>query len=163
MNMYEFAKEMEDDAEQLYRDLASKATTVGVKTIFTMLADDEALHGKVVEILKGKNGSKDLDESFLPRVTTVFEEIRQNMENIELSTDQLKDYKIALEIEKKGFQFYKDQLEQPGDEQAMKLLKSLANQELYHIKTIENLIEMLEKPLWWVENAEFTPKDSDYL
>ncbi len=163
MNMYEFAEQMEHDAEQLYRDLASKATTVGVKTIFTMLADDEAKHGKVVEILKRKSGSENLDESFLPRVTTVFEEIRQNMDNIELSTDQLKDYRTALEIEKKGFQFYKDQLELPGDEEAMKLLKNLANQELYHIKTIENLIEMLERPHWWVENAEFTPKESDYL
>lgn len=163
MNIYEFAKKMEQDAEQLYRDLASRATTVGVKAIFTMLADDEAKHGKAVEILKNKNASHDLDDSFLPQVTTVFEDMRQNMSDLELSTDQLQDYRTALEIEKKGFQFYKEQLGIPGNKDAMQLLKSLAKQEQYHIKTIENLIEMLERPLWWVENAEFTPKESDYL
>lgn len=163
MNMYDFAAKMEQDAEQLYRDLASKATTTGVKQIFTMLADDEKKHEKAVEILRRKNGNHDLNENFLPEVTTVFEDIRKNIDNVELSTDQIEDYKLALEVEKKGYAFYKEQFGKADDEESKHLMKCLANQELYHIKTIENIIELLEQPQWWVENAEFTPKMSDYV
>ena len=33
-------------------------------------------------------------------------------------------------------------------------------QETYHHKTVENLLEFVRNPEWWVENAEFNPQDS---
>ncbi len=162
MNEFDFAIKMEQDAEKLYRDLAKKASTPGVKQIFTMLADDEAMHERALEILKRKNGGKDLNDNFIPEVTTVFEKMRDHINEIELSKDQLDDYRIALNIEKKGYAYYKEQFEKSDSPEAKHLFKSLANQEKYHIRTVENLVEMLERPKWWVENAEFTPRDSDY-
>lgn len=163
MNMYDFASIMEHDAEHLYRDLALKAPSSGVKEIFNMLADDEKKHERAVEILKNKYGAHDLDETFLPEVTTVFEDMRQHLDDIELSTDELDDYKLALKMEKRGFAYYKEQLGRMGDDESLHLLRCIANQELYHIKTLENLIDMLERPQWWIENAEFSPEDGGYL
>lgn len=163
MDMFDFAIKMEQDAEQLYRDLAQKASTPGVRQIFTMLADDEETHEQAIEILKRKNGGHGLDDSFIPEVTTVFKDLRDHISDIDLSKEQLDDYRIALDIEKKGFAYYKEQFEKSDSPEAKRLFKSIANQELYHIKTVENLVDMLERPQWWVENAEFTPKDKDYL
>lgn len=163
MDMFDFAMKMEQDAEKLYRELAVKATTIGVKQIFTMLADDEQKHERALEILKRKNGGPGLDDDFIPEVKTVFEKLRDNIDDIDISKDQLNDYRIALEIEKKGYEFFKEKFENSESEDEKRLFKSIANQEMYHMRTVENLIEMLERPKWWVENAEFTPKDSDYL
>ena len=163
MNVFDFAIKMEQDAEQLYRDLADKASTPGVKQIFTMLAEDEKKHERAIEILKRKNGGHDLDENFIPEVTTIFESLRSQINDIKLTADQLDDYRIALDIEKKGFAYFKEQFDKSDSEEAKHLFKCIANQELYHIKTVENLVDMLERPQWWVENAEFTPHDSDYV
>ena len=163
MNMFDFAIKMEKDVEQLYSDLAAKAATEGVKKIFTMLAEDEKKHLQAIEILKRKNEGKQLDDAFIPEATLIFEEMRNNIEEIELSKDQLDDYKLALDIEKKGFAFFKEQFGKSDSKETKALFKCIANQELYHVKTIENLIDMLERPRWWVENAEFTPRDEDYI
>jgi rubrerythrin len=163
MNMFDFAIKMEQDAETLYRDLSEKATTPGVKQIFTMLAEDEKKHESALEILKRKNGGRDLDDNFITDVTTVFENMKNHINDIKLSKNQLDDYRIALDIEKKGFAYYKEQFEKSDSEESKHLFKCLSNQELYHIKTVENLVDMLERPQWWVENAEFTPKESDYI
>lgn len=163
MDIFDFAIKMEQDAQQLYRDLAEKATTPGVRQIFTMLADDEATHEKAIEVLKRKNGSNKIDDSSIPEITTVFKDLKDHISEIALSKEQLDDYRIALEIEKKGFAYYKEQFEKSDTAEAKRLFKSIANQELYHIKTVENLVDMLEKPQWWVENAEFTPREGDYI
>lgn len=34
-------------------------------------------------------------------------------------------------------------------------------QESYHLRTTQNLLDMVQRPDWWVENAEFNPQDSD--
>ena len=163
MDMFDFAIKMEQDAEKLYRGLAEKASTPGVKQIFTMLADDEQKHERAIEILKRKSGGHGLDDNFIPEVKTVFQNLKDHIDDINLSKDQLDDYRIALDIEKKGFEYFKEQFEKSESPEEKRLFKSIANQEMYHIKTVENLVEMLERPQWWVENAEFTPKDSDYL
>jgi len=163
MNMFDFAIKMERDAEILYRDLAGKAATPGVKQIFTMLAEDEKKHESALELLKKERGGADLDNNFISDVTTVFENMKNHISDIKLSINQLDDYRIALDIEKRGFAYYKEQFEKSDSDESKHLFKCLSEQELYHIKTVENLVEMLERPQWWVENAEFTPKESDYL
>lgn len=163
MNMYDFAAKMEHDAEHLFRDLAAKATTPGVRNIFNMLADDEKRDEKTIAVLRRKFGNHQGKETFLPEIKTVYEDIREHLDDIELSSDQREDYQLALDIEKKGLQFYKEQLGRIGNDEAQHLLKCITLQEQYHIKTLENIIEIFDRDKWWVENAEFTPQMSDYI
>lgn len=58
MNIYQFAMQMEKDGEDFYRRLSTEATVPGLAKIFTMLADEEVKHYKVVERLSRKE--KDL-------------------------------------------------------------------------------------------------------
>ena len=77
-----------------------------------------------------------------------------------ISVDAVDDYQKAVEIEKRGMDFYKEKFAEANDPESKKLFKILMNQESYHLKTVENLLEVVQRPEWWVENAEFSPQDS---
>ncbi|MDA3958886.1 ferritin family protein [Oceanispirochaeta sp.] len=161
MDIFEFSIQMEHDAEELYRTLASKTEQTGIKKIFTMLADDEVKHAHAVEVLQKKMDTSAVKGS-MKEVQTIFASLKKESVDGILSKDLLVELRRALEIEKKGKEFYEEQFSKFDTEAGRKLFKSLSRQEEYHYMTVNNLIELVEKPEWWVENAEFTPKGDDY-
>ena len=161
MDMFEFAIKMEKDAESLYLDLSAKSKNPGIKKLLKMLADDEEKHRIAIEKLQKKSGPAE-GKGIEKEIKTVFQEIKEDFKNVNLDNDAVKDYSKALEIEKKGIDFYKEYFEKAEDETSRKLFDKLMKQESYHYKTVENLIEMIEKPQWWVENSEFNPKGDNY-
>ena len=161
MDMFKFAIQMEKDAEALYLDLSAKSKNTGISKLFVMLAEDEAKHRKNIEILQKKMDSS-VEKGIAEEIKTVFDDIRKDFKNFELEEDALKDYEKALQIEKKGMDFYKEQFDKAENDNSKKLFEKLMKQESYHYKTVENLIDMVKKPQWWVENAEFNPKGDNY-
>ena len=161
MDIFDFALEMEHDAESLYKELASKTEHPGIKNVFSKLAEDERKHAKAIEVLQ-KKLPYEKNESSIKEVTTIFKEIKMQSQTESLNDSILPELKRALEIEKKGQEYYKEKLGSVETEEGKKLFKLLSRQEAYHYQTVENLIEMVEKPEWWVEHAEFTPKGDDY-
>jgi len=161
MDMYEYSIQMEKDAEQLYLDLADKSKVGGIKKVFKMLAEDEAWHQKTIKSLQ-KKADVDSKKGSAKAIATVFEDIKHNFRNIKLEDSAVKDYERALEIEKKGIEHYKKQFAETKDQKTKDLYDLLIKQESYHLKTVENILDMVRKPEWWVENAEFTPKGDDY-
>ena len=161
MDMFEFAIKMEKDSEGLYLELSDKISNPGIKKVFKMLADDEKKHKEAIEVLQ-KKSEADPGKGSALEIKTVFDEIKNNLDSSSISNDYISDYKFALEIEKKGIDFYREQFENAEDEKSKNLFNRLMKQEKYHYKTVENLIEMVNKPEWWVENAEFNPLGDDY-
>jgi len=161
MDIFEFSIQMEHDAEDLYRTLASKTTHPGIKKIFEMLADDEVKHAKAVEVLQ-KKMSPVKNKASIGEVKTIFSEIKKKAKAEPLSEDTVAILRKARDIEKKGKEFYEEKFAELDTEEGKKLFQSLAKQEDYHYMTVDNLLEMVEKPEWWVEHAEFTPMGDDY-
>lgn len=50
MDIYEFAMQMEKEGEDYYRALAKDSASPGLVKIFTMLADEEVKHFKVIDL-----------------------------------------------------------------------------------------------------------------
>jgi rubrerythrin len=161
MDIFEFSIQMEHDAEELYRTLASKTQQPGIKRIFTMLADDEVKHAKAVEVLQKKQDPS-AEKGSMEEVQTIFASIKKEVVDDILSKDLLSELRRARDIEKKGKEFYQEQFSKLDTEAGRKLFKSLSRQEEYHYMTVDNLIDLVERPQWWVENAEFTPMGDDY-
>ncbi|MDA3785397.1 MAG: ferritin family protein [Deltaproteobacteria bacterium] len=161
MDMFEFAIQMEKDAETLYLKMAAEAPVEGIKKVLLMLAEEEARHRFTIEQLQKKQGISPAKGVAL-EIKTVFAELRHDKSIIQISEDALDDYQKALKIEEKGIQFYKEQFAKAKDEASAKLFEVLMKQESYHYKTVENVLEMVRKPQWWVEDAEFNPRDSVY-
>jgi rubrerythrin len=160
MDLFEFSIQMEKDAEELYRKMAENAPVEGIKKVLLMLAEDEVKHRVAIEQLQKKLDVPQQKGVALD-IKTVFEDLKSDEDLTNITVDAIEDYKKAVEIEKRGMAFYQEKFEEADDPVSKQLFEALMKQETYHLRTCENLLEMVQKPDWWVENAEFTPQDSD--
>ncbi len=160
MDLFEFSIQMEKDAEALYRKMAENAPVEGIKKVLLMLAEDEVKHRVAIEQLQ-KKLDVPAQKGVALDIKTVFEDMKADENITTLSVDAVEDYKKAVEIEKRGMAFYKEKFEEADDPVSKQLFEALMKQETYHLRTCENLLDMVQKPEWWVDNAEFNPQDSD--
>ncbi len=159
MDFFKFSIQMEKDAEMLYRKMADAAPVDGVKKVLLMLAEDEVRHRVAIENLQ-KKVKAEPGEGVALDIKTVFEEMKQDKELTDISVDAVADYQKAVEVERRGMEFYKEKFAEAKDPESKKLFEVLMKQEGYHLKTVENLLEVVQRPDWWVENAEFNPQGS---
>ena len=61
-----------------------------------------------------------------------------------------------LETEKKAESFYREKADEVDDDNNKRILKKIADEEHNHWVAIENVIQFLEKPNRWLENAEWS-------
>jgi len=160
MDYFEFSIQMEKDAEALYRRMAENAPAEGIKKVLLMLAEDEVRHRVAIENLrKNLDTAPEGDSAF--EIKTVFEQLKKDKSVTTLSVDAVEDYEKAVEIEQRGLDFYQEKFKEVDDPASKKLFQVLMNQESYHLQTTKNLLDMVRRPEWWVENAEFNPHDSE--
>jgi rubrerythrin len=159
MDMFEFSIQMEKDAEALYRKMAEATPVEGIKKVLLMLAEDEVRHRVAIENLQ-KKLKVEPAEGVALEIKTVFDEMKQDKGLMDISVDAVQDYEKAVEIEKRGMEFYKEKFTEADDPESKKLFEVLMRQETYHHKTVENLLDVIRRPDWWVENAEFNPQGS---
>ena len=160
MDLFEFSIQMEKDAEELYRKMAENAPVEGIKKVLLMLAEDEVKHRVAIEQLQ-KKLDVPAQKGVALDIKTVFEDMKSDDNITNVSVDAIEDYQKAVEIEKRGMAFYKEKFEEADDPVSKQLFEALMKQETYHLRTCENLLDMVQKPEWWVDNAEFNPQDSD--
>jgi rubrerythrin len=76
MNIFEYAMQMEKDGENYYRQLAEKVNNKGIKTILTMLADEEVKHyNALVKIQTKESGMA--ETAILADARNVFEQRKE--------------------------------------------------------------------------------------
>ena len=111
MNIYEYAKQMEKDGEDYYRRLARESNTPGLQKIFTMLADEEVKHYKVIEAMQRNIRETVLEDSPVLNITTnVFRDMREQKQPLHIdSSVETEKYRNARDIEEKSRQFYREQ------------------------------------------------------
>ena len=160
MDLFEFSIQMEKDAEALYRKMAENATVEGIKKILLLLAEDEVRHRVAIEQLQ-KNLDVDSTEGTALDIKTVFDEMKADSSFTNATTSAVEDYQKAVEIERRGMEFYKEKFAEADDEASKKLFGILMRQESYHLKTTQNLLDVIQRPDWWVANAEFNPHDQN--
>ena len=125
-----------------------------------LLAEDEVRHRVAIEQLQQKLDVPATKGTAL-EIKTVFDEMKTDKNITEVSSDAIEDYQKAVEIEKRGMEFYKEKFAEAEDETSKALFEVLMKQESYHLETTQNLLDMVQRPDWWVENAEFNPQDAD--
>ena len=160
MDLFEFSIQMEKDAEELYRKMAENAPVEGIKKVLLMLAEDEVKHRVAIEQLQQKLDVP-AQKGVALDIKTVFDDMKNDESVTSLSVDAVEDYKKAVEIERRGMEFYKEKFEEADDPVSKQLFEALMKQESYHLRTCENLLDMVQKLDWWVENAEFNPADGN--
>jgi rubrerythrin len=154
MNIYEYAMQMEKDGENYYRQLAQKTGNKGLKTILTMLADEEVMHYNVIENMKTSQPTL-AETALLTDAKNVFVQLQNTSESFDSDLGQIELYKKAQDIEKKSQDFYQEKAGEAEDEYQKGLFLRLANEEKKHYFLLENIIEFVSRPEQWLEDAEF--------
>lgn len=155
MNLYKFAKKMEQDGETYYRQLAAAAQEKGIKQILTMLADRERKHYEVIVELE-KGASPDLVEvNILESAKNIFEEIDGNFFTPRITHPQIIAYEKARALEKKSREFYEEKAATIGDFRKRELFLAIAEEERQHEFLMDEMVDFMRRPVHWLENAEW--------
>lgn len=154
MNIFDYAMQMEKDGEDYYRQLVRQTENKGLKTILTMLADDEVKHYQIIERIKTQDTHM-TETSILSDAKNVFMLLKEDSGKFDFDVEQTELYKKAQTIEKKSMDFYLEKANEVSQEYQKQLFLKLAAEEKKHYFLLENIIEFVSRPENWLENAEF--------
>jgi rubrerythrin len=155
VDIFEFAMEKERRSENLYRALAGQTENKGLVAIFTMLADEEAHHYSVVEQMRNAIPESVSKTDVLADAGAVFDQMRKGAGDFDFDASQADVYRKAQEIEQQSRQFYLDKAEEVDDACQKGIFRKLADEENKHYLLMENIIALVSRPEYWLENAEF--------
>ena len=144
MNAIEIARKMETDAIRFYTEAAGKTRYPAGKKMFETVAIDEKRHLEIVnKLLQGLEIHME-DVHPMNNIKTVFETMKDKMmEKVQATADELEAFKIAMQMEKEGIEFYKKLLSEakPGKEKM--LFEKLIREEEQHFAIFENTYNFL--------------------
>jgi rubrerythrin len=155
MDIFEFAVRKEKFSEDFYRDLAGRTRNKGLRTIFDMLAGEEAHHRQVIERIKAKIPAKLTETNVLSNAVDVFERMKKGIDKFAFTATDLEAYKKARDMERQSRDFYLQKADELEDNCQKGVFTKLADEEKKHLLLLENIIEFVSRPQQWLENAEF--------
>jgi rubrerythrin len=146
----ETAIKMETDAISFYGEAAAKAHHPFGREMFKGFVKDEKRHLVMLQcIFKGM----DINEEFVrPKETikTVFSSLKdQMMERAQAVQSELDAIKIALDMEKEGFDFYKRAAEKAPSEKEKELFERLVIEENDHYSILNETYSFLDNTGHW--------------
>jgi rubrerythrin len=155
MNVFEYAMQMEKDGEAYYRDLAKKTENAGLKSVLKYLADEEVKH--YIHFQKMKDGAENSlpPSNFIDEVKNIFVKMKDDGDNYDFGDDQVPFYKKAIETEKKAEAFYREKAGETRVIHERALLNSIADEEKIHATVLEGIVDFIQEPIVWLENAEW--------
>lgn len=150
MNALEVARKMETDAIKFYTEAAGKTHYEAGKKMFLSITEDEKRHLAMInDLIKGLNISI-MDVSPLGEVKTVFESLKDSMmRKVAASKDELEAFKVAMEMEKEGREFYQKSLDAAKTEKEKALFARLIKEEREHYDMFANTYSHLSDTGNW--------------
>jgi len=150
MNAIELAIRMETDAINFYREAAEKTKHPVGKKMFLSITEDEKRHLEMLsQIFKDINIQV---EEFNPmkNIKTIFESMKDDMmKRVEATKDELDAFKIAMQMEKEGVEFYKKAESEAQTEKERSLFKRLIKEEQQHYDIFANTYFFLSDTGSW--------------
>jgi rubrerythrin len=155
MDIFEFAIQMEKDGESYYREIALKTNDKGLTTIMTLLADEEVKHRRIIQDMKTRTPYVP-ETRILDNVMNIFVQMKEEKNRVfDPKIKQVELYRKAQELEKKSEDFYREKSAQVAGPGHKDLLLKIAEEEKRHYFILENVIDFVNRPQQWLENAEF--------
>lgn len=157
MNSIEIAMRMESDAVKFYTEAAGKTSNDVGKKMFLTIAEDEKRHLDIIsKIIKGLDINV-LDVSPMQNIKTIFESMKDVMMTRAAATnDEMEAFRIAMQMEKEGIEFYKNLLTELKTDKEIKLFEKLVSEEQQHFKIFANTHTFLSDTGNWFMWHEHT-------
>jgi rubrerythrin len=162
MDIFEFAMEKEKSSERFYRDLAARARHEGLRSILSMLADEEAKHYKTVRRMRVETPDQVTDTPVLAHAREIFEKMRGSADKFDFHIDEAELYRKACDIEEASRTFYLEKAREADNPAHKDIFLKLADEEQKHWMIVEGIREFVSRPETFLENAEMYHFD-DYV
>jgi rubrerythrin len=139
MNALEIARKMETDAIKFYTEAARNTGYPAGKKMFETIVVDEKRHLEIINnIIKGLDVTVE-DVHPMEKIKTVFESLKDKMmERVKATRDELEAFKIAMQMEKEGIEFYRKLLAGAKTEKEKTLFEKLIKEEEQHYEIFAN-------------------------
>lgn len=150
MNAAEIARSMETDAVDFYTEAAMKTSHPVGKRMFLSIAEDEKRHIAMIDALvKGLEITYDNADP-MEKVKSVFAEHKEEMqERLAATQDEKEALSVAMEMEKKGHDFYVKAASEATDPKSKALFERLIAEEEKHYKVFSNTLAFLDDTGNW--------------
>jgi rubrerythrin len=150
MNAFEIAIKMETDAIDFYKGAAGKVRNRVGQEMFLSIVEDEKRHLQMLtEIFEDMDiTAKDINP--MKTIRTVFEELKNEMlERVQATDDELNAFRIAMEMEKEGMEFYKKAASEAPSAKEKALFERLLKEEEQHFAVFSNTYFFLKDSGSW--------------
>ncbi|MBU0985050.1 MAG: ferritin family protein [candidate division Zixibacteria bacterium] len=158
MNIFEYAMQMETDGRDFYLKHAETVGHPALKQILVQLADDELKHYNIFKAMKD-GGTAEYKEAerttILATVKNVFQELKDEGKEFSFAAEAKQIWIEAREVEKKAEEFYREKANEVEGDDQKHILNRIADEERRHWVTMENVIQFLDRPQHWLEDAEW--------
>jgi rubrerythrin len=162
MDFLDTALELERETISRYKNLAEQCGShQGIRRILTMLVEDHEKHTAGLERMRRHQTTPLEGADVFHGVRGVLESIRQKKDMYSCDMDQLKLYREARDLIGEKKRFYEQVLTQVKSEEDRTLIGQLIREEDKQLFVLNNIIEMVDRPNQWLEDAEFNHL-SDY-
>jgi rubrerythrin len=156
MNVFDFAMEIERSGRNFYRSVAEKTGTAGVRTIFSMMAEDEQEMLERFRAMKATVGATTMqDSSILENAGNSIANILNEREALQLTND-LEAYHYVVEVESAICRLYEDAAEREPNPEVQGLLRRIAAEERRELDSLQRLIDFVNAPNEFLAWGEFS-------
>lgn len=150
MNAIEIAIKMEKDAIDFYTEAAEKAQHPVGKKMFMSITEDEKRHLEVLSKIFKDIGITIEEVSPMRNMQTIFKSMKEAMmKRVEATQDELDAFKIAMQMEKEGVEFYKRASSEAQTEKEKALFERLVKEEQQHYDIFANTYFFLSDTGSW--------------
>ncbi len=139
MNAIEVAIKMEKDAIDFYTLASKKAGNPLGKKMFLSITEDEKRHLQMLSQIFRDVDIKITEVSPMKNIKTIFETMKDTMMQRAAATkDELEAFKIAMQMEKEGVEFYKKTASEAKSTKEKALFERLVKEEEQHYAIFAN-------------------------
>jgi rubrerythrin len=155
MTAYNLALRMELDGEKFYKEQEEKANIDSIKKVFNLLAAEEHKHYLVVKDMIENGNYNMVNSNLKDDVKTIFAGKTFDKKDLIGEAEQIDIYRYALQTEKDSIKLYENLKEETEDENQKHIYDALIGEEKKHAELFDNFVDLLLRPMDWVESAEF--------
>jgi rubrerythrin len=150
MNAIEVAIRMEKDAIDFYTEAAGKTAHSVGKKMFLSITEDEKRHLKMLSAIFKDIGITLDNVSPMANIQTIFKTMKDSMmQRVAATKDEIDAFRIAMQMEKEGVEFYKKaEADAPTDKERA-LFKRLVKEEQQHYDIFANTYSFMSDTGSW--------------
>jgi rubrerythrin len=150
MNAIEVAIRMEKDAIDFYTEAAGKTEHSVGKKMFLSITEDEKRHLKMLSAIFKDIGITLDNVSPMGNIQTIFKTMKDSMmQRVAATKDEIDAFRIAMQMEKEGVEFYKKAEADAPTEKERALFSRLVKEEQQHYDIFANTYSFMSDTGNW--------------